>query len=70
MQKALVIVQTCCWEVGLSVNADNTWLSQEISEILPSDGVIFYTNGSLCEVRACAGVFSDTLDIRESCALC
>jgi hypothetical protein len=33
------------------------------SEILPSDGVIFYTEGSLCECRAGAGVFSDTLDI-------
>jgi hypothetical protein len=39
------------------------------SEILPSDSVIFYTEGSLCEGRAGAGVFSDTLDIRESYAL-
>jgi ribonuclease HI len=30
--------------------------------------VIFYTEGSLCESRAGAGVFSDTLDIRESYA--
>jgi hypothetical protein len=37
-----------------------------MSEILPSDGVIFYTDGSICEGRAGAGVFSDTLDIRES----
>jgi hypothetical protein len=44
-------------------------LSQKTSEILPSDGVIFYTDGSLCESRAGAGVFSDTLDIRESYAL-
>jgi hypothetical protein len=30
-------------------------------------GVIFYTdNGSLCEGRAVAEVFSDTLDIKES----
>jgi hypothetical protein len=36
---------------------------------MPSDGVIFYTDGSLCESRAGAGVFSDTLDIRESDAL-
>jgi hypothetical protein len=40
------------------------WLSQETSEIWPLDGV--NTNGSLCEGRADAGVFSDTLDIRES----
>jgi hypothetical protein len=38
----------------------SSWLSQEISEILPSDGVIFYTNGSLCIDRAGAGVFLDT----------
>jgi hypothetical protein len=30
---------------------------------LPSDGVIFYTNGALYEGRAGAGVFSVTLDI-------
>jgi hypothetical protein len=29
----------------------SSWLSQETSEILPSDNVIFYTNGSLCEGR-------------------
>jgi hypothetical protein len=39
------------------------------TEILPSDGVIFYTDGSLCEGGADAGVFSETLDIRESYAL-
>jgi hypothetical protein len=43
------------------------WLSQETSEIL--DGVIFYTDVSLCGSRAGAGVFSDTLDINESYAL-
>jgi hypothetical protein len=47
----------------------NSWLSQESSKILPSDGVIFYTDGSLCEGEAGAGVFSDTLDIRETYAL-
>jgi ribonuclease HI len=31
--------------------------------------VIFYTDGSFCEGRADAGVFSDTLDITESYAL-
>jgi hypothetical protein len=34
-----------------------------------ADGVIFYTDGSLCESRAGAGVFSDTLDRRKSYAL-
>jgi hypothetical protein len=29
----------------------SSWLSQETSEILPSDGVIFYTDDSLCEGR-------------------
>jgi hypothetical protein len=38
----------------------SSWLSHETSEMLPSDGVIFYTNGSLCKG---AGVFSNTLDI-------
>jgi hypothetical protein len=47
----------------------SSWLSQETSEILPSDGVIFYTDGSLCEGRMGAGVFSDNLDIGESYAL-
>jgi hypothetical protein len=42
----------------------SSWLSQKTSEILPSNGVNFYTDGSLG-----AGVFSDTLDIRESYAL-
>jgi hypothetical protein len=46
-----------------------SWLSQETSEILPSHGVIFYRGGSLCEGRVGAGVFSDTLDIRESYTL-
>jgi hypothetical protein len=47
----------------------SSWLSQETTETLPSDGVIFYTDGSLCENKAGAWVFSDTLDIRESYAL-
>jgi hypothetical protein len=38
-------------------------------EILPSDGVIVYTDGSLCEDRAGSGVFSDSFDVRESYAL-
>jgi hypothetical protein len=47
----------------------SAWLSQETSEILPSDSLTFYTDGSLCEGRAGAWVFSDTLDIRKSYAL-
>jgi hypothetical protein len=43
--------------------------SQETSEILPSHGVIFYTDGPFCEGRAGAGVFPDTLDIRDFYAL-
>jgi hypothetical protein len=43
------------------------WLSQETSEILPSDGLIFYTDGSICEGCEDAKVFSNTLDIRKSC---
>jgi hypothetical protein len=41
----------------------SSWLSQATSEILPLDGVIFYTDGSLCDGRAGAGVFLDTLDM-------
>jgi hypothetical protein len=48
----------------------SSWLSQDTSKILPSDGVIFYTDGSVCEDREGVKVFSDTLDIRESYALC
>jgi hypothetical protein len=32
-------------------------------------GLVFFTDGSLCEGRACAGVFSDILNGRESYAL-
>jgi hypothetical protein len=46
----------------------SSWLSQETSEILPSDGVIFYTDESLCEGRAGAEMFSDTLDVKVSYA--
>jgi hypothetical protein len=47
----------------------SSWLSQETLEILPSDGVIFYMDGSVCESKAGVGVFSETLDIREYYAL-
>jgi hypothetical protein len=35
----------------------SAWLSQETSEMLPLDSVIFYTDGSLCEGGAGADVF-------------
>jgi hypothetical protein len=44
-------------------------LSQVTSEILQAGSVIFYMDGSLCERKAGAGVFLDTLDISESYAL-
>jgi hypothetical protein len=40
----------------------------ETSEVLPSNGVIFYTDVSICDVKADAEVFSVTLDVRESYA--
>jgi hypothetical protein len=46
----------------------SSWISQKTSESFPSDGVIFYLDGSLCEGWAGAGVFWDTLDIRKSYA--
>jgi hypothetical protein len=43
----------------------SSWVSQKTLEVLPSDGVIFYTDDLLSKGRAGAGVFLDTLDIRE-----
>jgi hypothetical protein len=65
------IVPTFAFRRGFLVELPprSYWLSHETSEILPSDGLIFYSDGSLCEGRVGAGVFSDTLDIRESYAL-
>jgi hypothetical protein len=59
----------CFWKVEVKLPPRSSWLSQETLEILPSDGMIFYTDGSLCDGGAGAGVFSDTLDMRESYAL-
>jgi hypothetical protein len=58
-----------CLKLGGFSKDLKIWLSQETSKILPSDGVISYTGDSLCEGRAGAGVFSNTLEIRESYAL-
>jgi hypothetical protein len=44
------------------------WLS-EAEAWLPSDGLKFYTNGSLFEGRAGSGVFSEELDLKASFAL-
>jgi hypothetical protein len=44
----------------------SSWQNQETLEILPSDGVVFYTDGLLCESRVGACVLSK----KESYALC
>jgi hypothetical protein len=38
-------------------------------DLVPPDGFVFFTDGSLCWGRAGAGVFSDILKIRELYAL-
>jgi hypothetical protein len=38
-------------------------------DLVAPDGLVFFTNGSLCEGRAGAGVFSDILNVRKSYAL-
>jgi hypothetical protein len=43
--------------------------STECVDLVAPDGLIFFTDGSLCEGRAGAGVFSDILNVRESYAL-
>jgi hypothetical protein len=37
--------------------------------LVAPDGLVFFTDGSLCEGRTCAGVFSDILNVRELYAL-
>jgi hypothetical protein len=44
------------------------WLS-EAEARLPSDGLKFYTDGSLFEGRVGSGVFSEELDVKASFAL-
>jgi hypothetical protein len=43
--------------------------STDCVDLIAPDGLVFFTNGSLCEDRAGAGVFSDILNVRESYAL-
>jgi hypothetical protein len=42
--------------------------STECVDLVAPDGLVFFTDGSLCEGRAGAGVFSDILNIKESYA--
>jgi hypothetical protein len=43
--------------------------STECVDLVAPDGLVFFTDGSLCEGRAGAGVFSDILNVTESYAL-
>jgi hypothetical protein len=43
--------------------------STECVDLVAPDGIIFFTNGFLCEGRSGAGVFSDILNVRVSYAL-
>jgi hypothetical protein len=44
------------------------WSTKCVDLVAP-DGLIFFTDGSFCEFRADASVFSDILNVRESYAL-
>jgi hypothetical protein len=44
------------------------WATECVDLVAP-DGLVFYTDGSICEDRAGASVFSDILNVRESYAL-
>jgi hypothetical protein len=44
------------------------WLS-EVEAWIPSDGLKYYTDGSLFEGRPGSGVFSEELDLKQSFAL-
>jgi hypothetical protein len=43
--------------------------STECVDLIAPYGLVFFTDGSLCDDRACACVFSDILNVRESHAL-
>jgi hypothetical protein len=44
--------------------------STECANLVAPNGLVFFTDGSLCEGRTGAGVFSDIFNVRESYALC
>jgi hypothetical protein len=50
------------------LNTKEDW-STECVDLVALDGLVFFTDGSLCEGRAGAGVFSDILNVRKSYAL-
>jgi hypothetical protein len=43
--------------------------STEFVDLVSPDGLVFFTDGSLCEGRAGPGLFSDFLNVKKSCAL-
>jgi hypothetical protein len=43
--------------------------STECVDLVAPDGLVYFTDGSLCKGRAGAGVFSDILNFRKSYAL-
>jgi hypothetical protein len=43
--------------------------STECVDLVAPDGLVFFNDGSFCESRAAAGVFSDILNVRESYVL-
>jgi hypothetical protein len=53
---------------SVELHTRTAWLNQD-TEILLHNMVIFYTDGSLCDYMAGAGVFSEILNVRESYAL-
>jgi hypothetical protein len=48
---------------------DFPYWSTECVDLVAPDGLVFFTDGSLCEGRSGAGVFFEILNVRESCAL-
>jgi ribonuclease HI len=64
------IIPTDVFDRKFSVEfpARNDWYDQEML-IMPPGGIVIYTDGSFCDGRAGAGVYSETLNIKESYAL-